>query len=132
MAQDTPGRGFQVVVVGSANVDLEVRVPKWPDPGESVVASSSERFPGGKGANQAVAAAKAGGVSTALISAWGADADADLLREFLSEAGVDTGAVRTVDCPTGMAMVMVDPDGTNVIAVITGANGRVELNEQDV
>ncbi|MDR2377822.1 MAG: PfkB family carbohydrate kinase [Bifidobacteriaceae bacterium] len=132
MAQKTPAGGFQVVVVGSANVDLEVRVPRWPDPGESVVASDSERFPGGKGANQAVAAAKAGGVPTALISAWGADADGGLLEDFVSAAGVDTRAVRTVDCPTGMAIVMVDPQGANVITVVTGANARVDLSDGDL
>lgn len=129
MAKEAPSEGFRVVVVGSANVDLEVGVPHWPDPGESVIAVASERFPGGKGANQAVAAAKAGGVSTALVSAWGADADGALLQEFLLSAGVDTRAVRTVDCPTGLAIVMVDPEGANVVTVVKGANDRVELGE---
>ncbi|MDR0593400.1 MAG: PfkB family carbohydrate kinase [Bifidobacteriaceae bacterium] len=132
MAQATPTGRFRVVVVGSANVDLEVRVPRWPDPGESVVVSTSERFPGGKGANQAIAAAKAGGVATALISAWGADADGALLESFVREAGVDTSAVRAVDCPTGMAIVMVDPLGANVITVVAGANSRVELAPKDL
>ncbi|MDR3107013.1 MAG: PfkB family carbohydrate kinase, partial [Bifidobacteriaceae bacterium] len=109
MALSAPSEGFRVVVVGSANVDLEVRVPHWPDPGESVIAAASQRFPGGKGANQAVAAARAGGVATALVSAWGEDADGALLEAFVGEAGVDTSAVRTVDCPTGLAIVMVDP-----------------------
>ncbi|MDR2373238.1 MAG: PfkB family carbohydrate kinase [Bifidobacteriaceae bacterium] len=132
MVEGAPVGGFQVVVVGSANVDLEVRVPRWPGPGESVIASTSERFPGGKGANQAAAAAKAGGARTALISAWGSDADAALLEAFLRQAGVDTSAVRTVDCPTGMAIVMVDPEGANVVTVVTGANGRVELGDGDL
>ncbi|MDR1186503.1 MAG: PfkB family carbohydrate kinase [Bifidobacteriaceae bacterium] len=127
MAKDAPSKGFRVVVVGSANVDLEVHVPGWAEPGESVVATAADRFPGGKGANQAVAAAKAGGVTTALIGAWGADADAAVEKEFLQAAGVDISAVRTVDCPTGMAIVMVDPDGANVVTVVPGANERVEL-----
>ncbi|MDR2380684.1 MAG: PfkB family carbohydrate kinase [Bifidobacteriaceae bacterium] len=129
MLHNTQSEGFQVVVVGSANVDLEVQVPKWPDPGESVIATASERFPGGKGANQAVAAAKAGGVPTALISAWGSDGDGALLAAFLEEAGVDIGAVRTVDCATGLAIVMVDPEGANVVTVVTGANSQVEVTE---
>jgi ribokinase len=129
MAQNAPSEGFKVVVVGSANVDLEVRVPRWPDPGESVISTDSERFPGGKGANQAVAAAKAGGVATALITAWGADADGALLEDFVRTEGVDTSAVRTVDCPTGTAIVMVDPEGANVVTVVTGANGRVVVDD---
>jgi ribokinase len=119
-------------VVGSANVDLEVHVPGWPDPGESVVATASERFPGGKGANQAVAAAKAGGVTTALIGAWGADADAAILKKVLEDGDVDTRAVRTVDCSTGVAIVMVDPEGANTVTVVPGANARLELDEADL
>ncbi|MDR1119107.1 MAG: PfkB family carbohydrate kinase [Bifidobacteriaceae bacterium] len=129
MARQAPSGRFDVVVVGSANVDLEVHVPGWPEPGESVVATASQRFPGGKGANQAVAAAKAGGADTALVGAWGADADAALLREFLEAGGVDASAMRTVDCPTGMAIVMVDPAGANVVTVVPGANSRVDLDE---
>ncbi|MDR1441190.1 MAG: ribokinase [Bifidobacteriaceae bacterium] len=129
MAQEGAPDGVQVVVVGSANVDLEVQVPRWPDPGESVIAVAAEKFPGGKGANQAVAASRAGGVSTALISAWGADADSALLESFVREAGVDTSAVQTVDCPTGTALVMVDPLGTNVVTVVPGANARVALDD---
>jgi ribokinase len=129
MAKDAPTEGFPVVVVGSANVDLEIRVPHWPDPGESVIAAASERFPGGKGANQAVASAQAGGVPTALVGAWGADADGELLEAFVRQAGVDTSAVRTVDCTTGMAIVMVDPAGANVVTVVPGANERVELGD---
>ncbi|MDR3359968.1 MAG: PfkB family carbohydrate kinase, partial [Bifidobacteriaceae bacterium] len=128
MAQDAPSKGYKVVVVGSANVDLEIQVPRWPDPGESVMATASQRFPGGKGANQAVAAAKAGGVPTALISAWGDDDAAALLSQFLAEAGVDTSGVATVDSPTGRAIVMVDPTGANVVTVVRGANARVELS----
>ncbi|MDR2254255.1 MAG: PfkB family carbohydrate kinase [Bifidobacteriaceae bacterium] len=132
MANDGPAKGFHVVVVGSANVDLEVQVPRWPDPGESVIATASERFPGGKGANQAVAAAKAGGAPTALISAWGKDADGALMANFLSDAGVDISRVREVDQPTGLAIVMVDPQGANVVTVVTGANASVELSEADL
>jgi ribokinase len=129
MAQNPPSEGFEVVVVGSANVDLEVHVPRWPDPGHRVIVNASERFPGGKGANQAVASAKAGGVATALVTAWGADADGALLEDFVRAAGVDASAVRTVDCPTGLAIVMVDPEGANVVTVVTGANAQVELDD---
>ncbi|MDR1426496.1 MAG: PfkB family carbohydrate kinase [Bifidobacteriaceae bacterium] len=130
MAKDNPSKGFRVVVVGSANVDLEVRVPHWADPGESVIALAAERFPGGKGANEAVAAAKAGGVPTAFVSAWGHDTDGKLLEKFVKKAGVDITAVKKVDCPTGLAIVMVDPHGANVVTVIPGANERVHLTAQ--
>jgi ribokinase len=120
---------FEVVVIGSANIDLEVSVPRWPQAGESVIANATQRFTGGKGANQAIASARAGGVSTALIGAVGDDLEGKLLRDELLAGGVDTRLVQTVDAPTGMAIVMLNETGANVITVVPGANSQLELTE---
>jgi ribokinase len=130
MSKGAPAGEFNVVVVGSANADLEVRVPRWPEAGESVLATSSQRFTGGKGANQAIAAAKAGDVPTAFIGALGNDTDAAQLCDTLVAAGVNTGFIRTVNEATGMALVMVDPEGTNVITVVPGAYSLVEIGPE--
>ncbi|MDR2114191.1 MAG: PfkB family carbohydrate kinase [Bifidobacteriaceae bacterium] len=130
MTSTASPEGFSVVVVGSANADLEVRVPHWPQAGESVLATAAQRFAGGKGANQAIAAAHAGQAKTALISALGDDTEAALLREALANAQVDTSLIRTVEAATGMALVMLDPTGANVITVIPGANSLVEVTSE--
>ena len=117
----------RVVVVGSANVDLVVPVDRHPGPGETVLGGDLRRTPGGKGANQAVAAARAGGADTTLVAALGHDDAAELLLESLTSAGVRTDAVQRVDAPTGTALITVSPDGENAIVVAAGANGRVEL-----
>ncbi|UFU03337.1 ribokinase [Ruania suaedae] len=111
-----------VVVVGSANMDVVARVPRIPGPGETLLASSFTRGGGGKGANQAVAAARAGGAATAFVGALGQDADGEALRHSLTGAGVDTGAVRTSGEPTGTALISVADDGENAIVVVGGAN----------
>src|SRR5690606_32795837 len=100
-ARDTPPATGRVVVVGSANVDLVVPVPRHPAGGETVLGGSLARHPGGKGANQAVAAARAGGADTSFIGALGSDESGDLLRESLESAGVDTALVTRVPEPTG-------------------------------
>src|SRR5690606_12664698 len=117
----------RVVVVGSANVDLVVPVPRHPAGGETVLGGSLARHPGGKGANQAVAAARAGGADTSFIGALGSDAAGDLPRESLQSAGVDTALVTLVPEPTGTALITVSADGENAIVVAPGANSRVEV-----
>jgi ribokinase len=113
-----------VVVVGSANVDLVLPVQRIPRPGETVLASGLTRGPGGKGANQAVASARAG-ASTLFVAALGADDGGALLREALD--GVDLSLVQTVDAPTGTAIITVDADGENAITVAPSANASLTL-----
>lgn len=115
-------RGGAVVVVGSANVDVVARVPRIPGPGETLLATSVERGPGGKGANQAVAAARAGGAPTWFVGRLGDDADGALLRASLDRAGVRLDAVETSAAPTGTALISVSDDGENAIVVVGGAN----------
>lgn len=116
--------GHEVVVVGSINVDLVAQVSRHPAPGETVLGRSSTTLPGGKGANQAVAAARLG-AGVALVGAVGTDANAAVALSGLQEAGVDLGHVRTVDTATGLAIVTVADDGENSIVVVPGANGAV-------
>lgn len=115
-----------VVVVGAVNVDMVVTAERLPGPGETVVGPGVVRHGGGKGANAAVAAARAGAVVT-LVGAVGAD---DLGRDTLQELraeGVDVGAVAVLDgVATGVALIVVDAAGENQIAVGAGANGRVD------
>lgn len=117
----------RMVVIGSANVDLVVHVDRHPGPGETVLGGDLRRSPGGKGANQAVAAARAGGAATAFVGALGRDDAADLLLGSLHRAGVATEAVSRVDAPTGTALITVTPDGENSIVVAAGANARAAL-----
>lgn len=112
-----------VVVLGSANCDLVLSVDRLPAAGETLLARGIRREPGGKGANQAVAAAHAG-ATTAMLGAVGRDREADLLRVTLAAAGVDTSRLRSVEEPSGFAVVTVDRAGANSIVVAAGANGR--------
>jgi ribokinase len=120
---ERPG-GHDVVVVGSANLDVVLQVTAIPAPGETVLARGRAQGPGGKGANQAAAAALAG-ARTALVTALGADAAAQVLLDGLTRAGVDLTAVRTVEAPTGTAFITVDAHGENAIVVDLGANARL-------
>jgi ribokinase len=117
-----------VVVVGSANMDLVIPLDRLPAPGETALGASSSRNPGGKGANQALAAARAG-APTRMVAAVGADPDGDALLEVLQQSNVDTGTVWTVHAPTGLAVVMVEESGENSIVVVPGANA--ELSPRD-
>lgn len=117
----------RVVVVGSANVDLVVDVPRHPAGGETILGGDLRRTPGGKGANQAVAAARAGGADTAFVGALGSDESAELLLSSLTGAGVRTDTVARVDAPTGTALITVSPDGENAIVVAPGANSHVRV-----
>jgi len=117
----------RVVVVGSANVDLVVDVPRHPSGGETILGGDLRRSPGGKGANQAAGAARAGGAETSFVGAVGRDDSADLLLASLRRAGVRTDLVWRLDVPTGTALITVDPDGENAIVVAPGANSRLAV-----
>ncbi len=121
-----------VVVVGSVNCDLVLDVQRIPAPGETVLAGGSRRVPGGKGANQAVASARAGAVTT-FVGAVGADVEADLLTDALRESGVRVELVRGVPGASGLAVVVVDSAGQNSIVVAPGANASLnELTADEV
>ncbi|MBG6084422.1 ribokinase [Zhihengliuella flava] len=114
----------RVTVIGSLNVDLAVTMQRLPAPGQTVLANTLAVSPGGKGANQALAAALSG-AETALIGAVGRDQHASVALELLRGAGVDLTGVATVDGPTGTALIQIDADGENSIAVVPGANALV-------
>ena len=114
-----------VVVVGSINLDIATRVGHIPAPGETLLASSISRSGGGKGANQAVAAALAG-ADTTFIGCVGADHDGADLRAALASSGVRTDLLDDVDAPTGIALISVDDAGENAIVVAPGANALVD------
>ncbi|MFJ8826448.1 ribokinase [Streptomyces sp. NPDC102467] len=115
---------YDLLVVGSANADLVVGVERRPAAGETVLGSDLVVHPGGKGANQAVAAARLG-ARTALLARVGDDGHGTLLRESMESAGVDTSGVLVGGAPTGVALITVDPSGDNSIVVSPGANGRL-------
>ncbi|MEW2044583.1 ribokinase [Streptomyces sp. NPDC005476] len=113
-----------LLVVGSANADLVIGVERRPAAGETVLGSDLAVHPGGKGANQAVAAARLG-ARTALLARVGDDAYGRLLLDSQRAAGVDTAGVLVGGAPTGVALITVDPSGDNSIVVSPGANGRL-------
>ena len=113
-----------IVVLGSANMDLVVRQPRLPHPGETMFGSSFDTVPGGKGLNQAVAAARAGG-DVAFLGAVGRDSFGAALRDCLQDAGVDTHGLAEVDGATGTAHISVLDGGENAIVVVPGANAAV-------
>lgn len=118
-----------IVVVGSMNVDFVVEVPRLPHPGETIIGGDLAQHPGGKGANQAVAAARLG-QHVAMVGRVGVDEPARLLVDTLREAGVDTGFVETVpDRPTGIASITVDADAENTIVVSPGANSALRADD---
>jgi ribokinase len=115
----------EIVVVGSLNEDTTLRVPRLPAPGETILGHGLFSDAGGKGANQAVAAARLGR-SVAMIGRVGVDAAATRLVGSLEEAGVDTsGVVRSAETGTGAAIITVDEGGENTIVVIPGANANM-------
>lgn len=121
---------FDVAVCGSLNTDLVARVASLPAQGETVLAQSVDRWPGGKGLNQAIAAARLG-ARTAMQGAVGRDSEGDSLRTLLHEAGIDTrGVIRSESRDTGLAQVWVSASGDNSIVVNAGANA--ELSADDV
>lgn len=110
-----------ITVFGSVNVDLVTRVPHIPAPGETVLGERHEVVPGGKGANQALAARRAG-AAVRLAGAVGRDGFSDIALRLLEEEEVDLSAVERVDAGTGLATIAVDPWGENAIVVSSGAN----------
>jgi ribokinase len=114
-----------VVVVGSLNADLVVRTPRFPAPGETVTGTDFAVHPGGKGANQAVAAARLGG-RVAMIGRVGNDDQGRMLRMSLAGAGVDAEAVKDDEsAATGVAVITIDGAGQNQIVLAPGANARL-------
>lgn len=119
-----PGR---VAVVGSIHLDVQVDVPHLPGPGETVLGTGHRRGPGGKGANQAAAAAVAGGQVT-FVARVGDDLDGMTVRREVENHGVSTSNIQIdADNPTGVAFITVDPHGANQIAVSPGASGRLAV-----
>ncbi len=117
----------EVVVVGSVNIDLVSDVSHLPTPGETVLGGRLRKSPGGKGANQAVAARRLG-ARTVLVGAVGDDTFADDALEALAREGLDTAAVRRVsDVPTGVALIVVSAEGENTIVVTPGANSALAV-----
>jgi ribokinase len=114
----------RIVVVGSINVDIVNRVETYPVPGQTIKSASTEFYYGGKGSNQAVAAARAGG-SVAMVGAVGTDSFGKEVIGALQRQGIDTSAISAKAGPTGMASILVDRSGQNQIVLAEGANGAV-------
>ncbi|MGB7361702.1 MAG: ribokinase [Rhodococcus sp. (in: high G+C Gram-positive bacteria)] len=128
-----PGaRRSRIAVVGSVNMDLVARTLALPEPGQTVLGTSFDTAPGGKGANQAVAAARAGAYVT-FVGAVGSDTFALEMRSMLVDAEVDASLLREVDGASGVALITVDDEAENSIVVIGGANSTVtELTEEEL
>ncbi|MFL6606500.1 MAG: ribokinase [Steroidobacteraceae bacterium] len=119
-----------VLVAGSANVDFVARASHVPRPGETVLGRDFAIFPGGKGANQAVACARAGGVPTRMVLALGEDVFAPLIEGSLRDAGVELHVVRVAAAATGAALICVADDAQNAITVAPGANSLLRTVDQ--
>jgi ribokinase len=115
----------RVAVLGSANMDLVVSVSRAPGRGETVSGTAFRMLPGGKGANQALAAQRAGG-QVRFLGAVGDDSYGAHIRELLAADGVDVSGLATVDEPTGTAHIVVDGAGENSIVVVPGANATLQ------
>ena len=119
----------EIVVIGSANVDLVTRVERLPAPGETVLATGYAEHPGGKGANQAIAAARLGR-NVAFVGVVGVDGHGELLSGALEAEGVDVAHLRRLaGVPTGRALVIVDDDAENSIVVVSGANAQLHPHD---
>jgi ribokinase len=119
-----------ITIFGSTNLDQVGTVSRLPKPGETVAGGSFSMAPGGKGANQALAARRAG-AQVRHVSAVGDDAFAGMALELLQAGGVDLSHMRKADTATGIAMIFVDGEGENVIAILPGANGTVSAADAD-
>ena len=119
-----------ITVFGSTNLDLIGTVTRLPQPGETVPGGTFKTAAGGKGANSALAARRAG-ANVRMFGAVGSDAFADAALAELKAGGVDLSAMKTVPGPTGIAMILVDEKGENVIAVLPGANGTLEPRDAE-
>lgn len=117
-----------ILVIGSVNLDLSARVSRLPAPGETVTGATLQRFPGGKGANQALAARRLGAHAT-LIACVGDDSTAGEALALLHEAGVDLSrAIVHPEAPTGVALISVSESGENCIVVAPGANAELSVD----
>ena len=114
----------EIIVVGSLNLDMVASVPRNPNPGETITGTGFHWFIGGKGANQAAAAAQLG-APVKMIGRHGTDGFAESLLQTLREKGVDTSAIAPAEGPSGIAVILVTPEGQNSIVVIPGANSRL-------
>jgi len=119
-----PMPGGRVLVVGAVNVDLVVAAARLPGPGQTVTGGDVARYPGGKGGNQATAAARLG-ARVAFVGAVGPDDMGSEARAALAVEGIDLSGLAVTDRATGVALIVVDPSGENLIAVAPGANGEV-------
>ena len=121
----------RIAVVGSINADLVVQMPKLPGRGETVSSAEPAWFPGGKGANQAVAAARLGG-NVSMFGAIGADEPGQMCLSALKQSGVNVDAVVKVSSPTSTALVMVEHSGENQIVVADGANQHAAFDAAQI
>lgn len=119
---------MSVIVAGSLNIDLVVNLKRMPNPGETVHGDTFQTFPGGKGLNQAVAAARSS-AKTSMIGAVGDDPYSQTLRDVLGAGSIDSRLVRTINGPCGTAIIEVDASGQNRIVVIPGANAEMKASE---
>lgn len=117
-----------ILVIGSLNVDLVVRAPHFPQPGETISGDDLQVIPGGKGANQAVAVARLG-ASVAMLGRVGKDNFGDFLVNNLKSNNVDSQLVQRDDASTGTAIIVVDSNGQNSIVLSAGANGKVSSGD---
>ena len=130
-----PRSAPRITVAGSVNLDLVARVRYLPRPGETLTDATLTRVPGGKGANQAVAASRLG-AEVRFVGAVGDDEFGPLALEDLEAAEVDLSRLQVVGTPTGIALILVDDEGENQIVVVPGANKsldpeRIEVGETD-
>ncbi len=121
---------FDVVVIGSLNADLVVKSPRFPQPGETISGEDLRIIPGGKGANQAVAAARQG-VDVAMVGRVGSDGFGPFLVDNLKANHVDASNVQKNESATGTAIIVVDANGQNSIVLSPGANGKVTSQDVD-
>lgn len=121
---------YDILVIGSLNVDLVVRAPRFPQPGETISGDDLLTIPGGKGANQAVAAARQG-ASVAMVGRVGKDNFAPFLIENLNSNNVNSSHVAQDHVATGTAIIIVDASGQNSIVLSPGANGQVDSQDVD-
>lgn len=119
----------KILVIGSSNTDMTVKAPRIPVPGETILGGEFKMGPGGKGANQAVAAARLGGDVT-FICKVGRDVFGEKSVEGYKKDGIDTSHTLYSDKPSGVALILVDDSGENVISVAPGANG--DLTPEDI
>jgi ribokinase len=128
---NTDGKSAYVLVIGSASIDVSVMTAALPQPGETVIGHGSLIAPGGKGSNQAVAAA-ACGAATHFVGRTGIDSFGTLIREGLAQRGVHIDELRALaDVASGLATISVEHSGKNAIVVIPGSNGRLQPLDLD-